>query len=67
MKIMIIPTLVVLQAVWYGQRSNNATKLSLVPICIGVGLATTSDVEVNFMGTLMACVGCVTTAIHQIV
>eukprot|EP00002_Diphylleia_rotans_P032587 TRINITY_DN6856_c0_g1_i2.p1 TRINITY_DN6856_c0_g1~~TRINITY_DN6856_c0_g1_i2.p1 ORF type:complete len:343 (-),score=76.55 TRINITY_DN6856_c0_g1_i2:1069-2097(-) len=66
MKIMIIPTLVVMQTFLYGQRSSYHTKLSLLPICLGVGLATTSDVEVNFMGTLMAVVGCITTAVHQI-
>jgi solute carrier family 35 protein E3 len=40
--------------------------LALLPICIGVTLATVSDVDVNFWGTVWAVVGIISTSFYQI-
>lgn len=41
-------------------------KLSLIPICVGVCLATVSDVEINFWGVVWALAGIVSTSFYQI-
>lgn len=40
--------------------------LTLIPITVGVGIATVSDVEVNFVGCLFAAAAVLCTALAQI-
>lgn len=41
-------------------------KLSLVPICLGVAMATVNDVSFNAVGTFWAVAGLVATAFYQL-
>jgi solute carrier family 35 protein E3 len=41
-------------------------KLALLPICVGVALATVSDMEVNLWGVVWALAGIVSTSFYQI-
>ena len=48
------------------QIANFRLKLSLLPICVGVTLATVSDLEMNIWGTIFAILGIGTTSMYQI-
>jgi solute carrier family 35 protein E3 len=66
MKVLTTPAIVIVQAIYYHVEIHPKLKLSLVPICIGVCLATVSDVEVNSTGTTYAILGIISTSMYQI-
>lgn len=65
-KLMCIPFTIAVQRVVFHQEASRAVKLTLVPILLGVGLATVHDVSVNVVGTLFAIVAVVFTTFSQI-
>jgi len=66
MKVLTSPVIVVIQYVMFNVALHWKLKLALVPICVGVALATVSDIEVNFYGTLYAILGILSTSMYQI-
>eukprot|EP01113_Clastostelium_recurvatum_P035814 TRINITY_DN5028_c0_g1_i1.p1 TRINITY_DN5028_c0_g1~~TRINITY_DN5028_c0_g1_i1.p1 ORF type:complete len:399 (-),score=75.91 TRINITY_DN5028_c0_g1_i1:69-1193(-) len=66
MKVLTTPFIVFVQATYYGMHFETPIKLSLIPLCIGVAMASASDVEVNFIGTVYAIIGVVVTSFYQI-
>jgi len=54
MKLLTTPTVVVVNFVAYGERVSFAQLVALLATCIGVGLATVSDVQFNWSGALWA-------------
>ena len=66
MKVMTTPAIVAIQFFAYGVNVHPKLQAALVPVCVGVYLATSSDVEVNFWGTFHAVMGIVTTSFYQI-
>jgi hypothetical protein len=54
------------QNVMYGVDLPTKLKLSLVPVCVGVALATVNDFSFNLLGFLWATAGLVSTAFYQL-
>ena len=61
-----IPTMCVLEATFLGKRFSRKVVQAIIIVLLGVGVATVSDVEMNFEGTLAAIVGVVATSAQQI-
>lgn len=66
MKVLTSPVIVVIQYLNNGVELHYKLRLALIPICLGVGLATCSDIEMNFTGTLYAVLGILSTSMYQI-
>jgi len=66
MKVLTSPVIVVIQYMIFGVNLHDKLKLALVPICLGVALATITDLEVNFYGTFYAVLGILSTSMYQI-
>ena len=66
MKVLTTPAIVLIQYVLYSVNVHNNLKLALLPVCIGVAMATVSDVEMNFWGTFHAVCGILSTSFYQI-
>lgn len=66
MKVLTTPVILIVQYLLYNVSVNNKLKLTLIPICIGVTLATVSDVELNLYGTIYAILGILSTSLYQI-
>ena len=65
-KILTTPVVVFLQLVFYGVRLPLPLVLALVPVCIGVALASVSDVSLNAVGSFWAVAGLLATAFYQL-
>lgn len=65
-KLACIPCTLGLQKVMHNTSTSKWVKLSLVPMTLGVGIATVYDVDVNFVGILFAACAVVATATSQI-
>jgi solute carrier family 35 protein E3 len=50
-KIGTTPTVVVLETLYFGKVFSQKTKLSLIPVCLGVLLTSATDIQFNFIGT----------------
>ena len=61
-----IPTMCVLEGTLMGKRFSRRVIQAIVIVLMGVGIATVSDVEMNFQGTVAAVVGVVATSGQQI-
>jgi len=66
MKVLTTPVIVVIQLLLFGVALHNRLKVALIPICVGVAMATVSDVEVNMPGTIFAVAGIISTSMYQI-
>jgi len=66
MKVMTTPVIAFIQNFFYGQVLPWSLKLSLVPIVIGVAMATVSDVRFNRYGLFWAILGILSTSYYQI-
>lgn len=65
-KLAIIPCTVTMQSLFYGKRFSLMVKVALGVLLGGVGVATVTDLQLNFMGSLMSLFAVVTTCISQI-
>eukprot|EP00271_Cylindrocystis_brebissonii_P002680 TRINITY_DN13446_c0_g1_i1.p1 TRINITY_DN13446_c0_g1~~TRINITY_DN13446_c0_g1_i1.p1 ORF type:complete len:349 (+),score=61.03 TRINITY_DN13446_c0_g1_i1:128-1174(+) len=65
-KLSIIPTVCLADALITGKQFSRDTKLAVVIVMLGVGIATVTDVKINFMGLMAAVLAVVTTALQQI-
>ncbi len=65
-KLVCIPVTLLVQYFAYKQSVSRKVQLSLVPITIGVGIATVYDVDLNFTGCVFAACGVIATALSQI-
>ena len=66
LKVMTTPTIVFIQYVYYNIRLPFNQFLSLIPVCIGVALATVTSVETNVKGLVVGVGGIISTSIYQI-
>jgi len=66
MKVLTTPVIAVVQNVYYGIQLDHRLKISLVPVCFGVALATVNDLELNATGVIFAVCGLVSTSFYQI-
>jgi len=65
-KLAIIPCTVILQMVFYQKRFSNTVKVSLGVLLAGVGIATVTDLQLNFVGSTLSICAVVTTCVSQI-
>lgn len=65
-KVMTTPMIPVLQLVFYKVKFSRKELLALVPVCVGVITATSSDLQSNFLGTIFALLGLMSTSLYQI-
>lgn len=65
-KLACIPVTIALEKVFYGKTVPGPVLLTLIPITIGVGIATVNDVTVNFVGTVFAAFAVLFTSLAQI-
>ena len=65
-KLLCIPVTLALQFYMFGDKASRTVLYSLVVILIGVGIATFSDVELNFTGSVFAAFAVVFTTLGQI-
>ena len=66
MKVMTTPCVVALQWALFGIQLPAPLILSLLPICIGVIMATVSDVDFNFTGAAWGVLGVLATCFYQL-
>jgi len=66
MKVLTTPVVVVLQSLMYGVHLPWELKLALVPVCVGVAIATVNDFSFNAAGTFWASAGLLATAFYQL-
>lgn len=66
MKVLTTPLLVIIQTIFYGQTFSTKIKESLAVICLGVIIATVTDSEANFLGTMVALSALLVTCMYQI-
>jgi len=66
LKVMTTPTIVFIQYVCYNTKLPLIQILSLVPVCVGVVLATVTAVETNTKGLLVGLGGILSTSVYQI-
>jgi len=66
LKVLTTPTIIVLQHTLYKQVLPFWQIISLVPVCVGVALATVTSIEVNFWGLVFGGAGIISTSLYQI-
>jgi solute carrier family 35 protein E3 len=66
MKVLTTPLIVGIQTLFYGETFPMNIKLSLALTCVGVTVASVSDPEANFVGTLIALSALLVTSMYQI-
>lgn len=66
MKVMTTPVIVAIQYIFYSTTLPLNQLLALLPICIGVGLATATSVQVNLLGITFGVAGILSTSLYQI-
>lgn len=65
-KLLCIPVTLILQYLFFGQTASRSIQFSLIIILCGVGVATFSDVELNFLGSVFAAFAVLFTTLGQI-
>mmetsp|Transcript_49271 Transcript_49271/g.157786 ORF Transcript_49271/g.157786 Transcript_49271/m.157786 type:complete len:323 (+) Transcript_49271:162-1130(+) len=66
MKLCVTPVTVTIQYVFYTQTTSMKTLYALGATLVGVGIATVTDVELNLVGTIVACMSCIVTVLQHI-
>lgn len=66
MKVLTTPVVALIQFYSYGIELSKTLQYSLVPVILGVMLASVSDVHLNFEGTVCAVLGILSTSYYQI-
>lgn len=66
MKIMVAPTVVVMQYIIHGTTVSHRTKLSVAVLCVGVAAASVVDISVTIYGTIVAVMMVLVTSLYQI-
>jgi solute carrier family 35 protein E3 len=65
-KLAIIPCTVLLETVFYRKRFSQRIQGSIALLLLGVGIATVTDLQLNFLGSVISCFAIVTTCVAQI-
>ena len=67
MKILCTPLIIFIQSQFYDIQTDTRTKLSLLPVCIGIFITVATDMEINFYGTIFACLATISNTLYTIV
>jgi hypothetical protein len=66
-KMMCIPVVVIIDYIWYDKRYSTQIKVSLSVLLVGICIATVTDVQVNLLGSIIALIAVLSTAVSQII
>ncbi|MBA0864417.1 hypothetical protein Goshw_002708 [Gossypium schwendimanii] len=66
-KLAIIPFTVLLETIFLKKQFSQNIKLSLLLLLVGVGIASITDLQLNFVGTILSLLAIITTCVGQIV
>jgi solute carrier family 35, member E3 len=66
-KVMTTPIMAILQFAFYGKKFSRAILTTLAVVCIGVCLATATEIKLTLVGFSVALAACFVTAIYCIV
>ncbi|KAK7257699.1 hypothetical protein RIF29_31862 [Crotalaria pallida] len=65
-KLAIIPFTVMLETIFLKKQFSSKIKLSLFLLLVGVGIASITDLQLNFLGTILSLLAIATTCVGQI-
>jgi solute carrier family 35 protein E3 len=65
-KLMCIPVTLFIQSTFFQTSTSTAVKLTLVPLLLGIGIATVYDVSINLTGTVFGTCSILSTVFAQI-
>ncbi|CAA2985113.1 UDP-xylose transporter 1 [Olea europaea subsp. europaea] len=65
-KLAIIPFTVLLETIFLKKQFSQKIKLSLLVLLLGVGIASVTDLQLNFVGTILSLLAILTTCVGQI-
>lgn len=65
-KLAIIPFTVLLETIFLNKHFSRKIKLSLFVLLVGVGIASITDLQLNFVGTILSGLAIITTCVGQI-
>jgi solute carrier family 35 protein E3 len=65
-KLAIIPFTVLLETLFLNKQFSQKIKFSLFLLLVGVGIASVTDLQLNFLGTVLSLLAIVTTCVGQI-
>jgi solute carrier family 35 protein E3 len=65
-KVMTTPVIVAIQMMFYKTEFSMNIKSALAVVCVGVLIATVTDVELNLVGSIIAVAGVLVTSMYQI-
>lgn len=65
-KLAIIPFTVLLETIFLNKQFSKKIKFSLSILLLGVGIASVTDLQLNFVGTILSLLAIITTCIGQI-
>ncbi|KAJ9178110.1 hypothetical protein P3X46_010022 [Hevea brasiliensis] len=65
-KLAIIPFTVLLETLFLKKQFSQKIKFSLLLLLVGVGIASVTDLQLNFVGTILSMLAIVTTCVGQI-
>ncbi|KAA3456638.1 putative membrane protein [Gossypium australe] len=66
-KLAIIPFTVLLETIFLKKQFSQKIKMSLFVLLVGVGIASITDLQLNFVGTILSLLAIITTCVGQIV
>jgi solute carrier family 35, member E3 len=67
MKILCTPLIIFIQAQYYDIHTDTRTKLSLLPVCVGIFISVITDMEINIIGTVFAILATLSNTLYTIV
>lgn len=65
-KLAIIPCTVFLETIFLNKKFSRSIQLSLCVLLLGVGIATVTDLQLNFLGSILSLLAVLTTCVAQI-
>ncbi|XP_055831440.1 UDP-xylose transporter 3-like [Solanum dulcamara] len=65
-KLAIIPCTVFLETLFLSKKFSRSIQLSLCVLLLGVGIATVTDLQLNFLGSILSLLAVLTTCVAQI-
>ncbi|XP_074333925.1 UDP-xylose transporter 3-like [Apium graveolens] len=65
-KLAIIPCTVLLETLFFRKQFSRNVQLSLTVLLLGVGIATVTDLQLNFVGSVLSLLAVLTTCVAQI-
>lgn len=66
MKILCTPVIIAIEAFFYAKYTDGRTKLTLVPVCLGIFITVVTDFEINLVGSIFALIAVLSNSLYTI-